>query len=150
MGKNRGAGPAGGGEELDWRERKFVAAYSGNARAAARAAGYPPGEVKSAHRLLRRPGVARALGRRPAAKRSTPTADRREREEFLTSLLRNGEAKPGERLRACELLARMAGDFLVRAGGRPGAAAMDGRTAFERLCRLLGEEKYALPGRRGS
>lgn len=121
---------------LTEKQRRFVEAYCGlalgNATEAARLAGYKGSDGTlgvTAHETLKNPKVRRAIEEASAQVRSQAIADRRERMEWLTSVMRgtikapkylmSGEcvdAEPDwrERVKACELLGKMSGDFLEK------------------------------------
>ena len=102
---------------LTERERNFAALYNGNGAESARRAGVR-GSIsvcsQAATRMLAEPGVIEIIEARQAI-RSRPTiADRNERQEFWTTIMRDNDRDDATRLRAAELLGRSEGDFLDR------------------------------------
>jgi len=92
-----------------------VEAFSGNASAAARAAGYSEKTAYSqGERLLRNAEILSAIQERENRQLSALVADRTERQVFWTSIMRDENQRMGDRLRASELLAKANGDFLER------------------------------------
>jgi len=108
---------------LTERQRRFVEAYvgkaEGNATEAARLAGYSH-ETTQGPRLLENVGVREAIeaARKPRTKRAIAT--REERQEFLTRVMNDEDdsndngVEMRDRLKACELLSKMQGDFIER------------------------------------
>ena len=97
------------------RQKRFVEAFSGNASAAARAAGYSEKTAYSqGERLLRNAEILSAIQERENRQLSALVADRTERQVFWTSIMRDENQRMGDRLRASELLAKANGDFLER------------------------------------
>jgi phage terminase small subunit len=102
---------------LSEKERRFVEAYmgqaNGNATQAAILAGY---SAKAAHvtasRLLRKAKVKEQIDSR--VKSDALVADREERQRFLSTLMRNADAHPLARLKACDQLAKTQGDYISR------------------------------------
>lgn len=98
---------------LTGKQRKFVEAYSGNATAAAIAAGY---SAKTAHSIgnenLRKPDIVAAIRKRENKAIKHDVASRLERQKFWTSTMRDVENDMKDRLKASELLGRSEGDFL--------------------------------------
>jgi phage terminase small subunit len=115
---------------LTTKQRRFVEAYDGNATEAAREAGYGARtrpERLDAHlaevgyQNLRKLHIMAAIEARERPRLEALIADREERQEFWTSIMRgesngNGGMPPSmtERLRASELLARSQADFVDR------------------------------------
>lgn len=103
--------------KLSERERRFVEAYmgqaAGNASKAAALAGYSP---KTAYqlgsRLLKKVQIRAAIAERQQA--DPLVADRAERQAFLSAMLRDESAHPLARLKACDQLSKMSGDYLER------------------------------------
>jgi hypothetical protein len=110
-------------DDLSPRHRRFVELVASGMPAgrAYTAAGYAAEGASAeacASRLLGSARVSEAL---TAVQASTEDiADRAERQRFLTAVLRDGDQPTRDRLRACEILGRMAGDY---ATDRPDAAA---------------------------
>lgn len=98
---------------LNDQQRRFVAAYRGNAREAARVAGYK-GPKEAAHRLITNPKVVAAIRAREGQETKTLVLDRQQRQAFWTSVIQDSAASMTDRLRASELLGRSEGDFLDR------------------------------------
>ena len=97
------------------RQKRFVEAFSGNASAAARAAGYSEKTAYSqGERLLRNVEISSAIRERENRQLSALVADRTERQVFWTSTMRDECQRTCDRLRASELLAKANGDFLER------------------------------------
>lgn len=107
--------------ELTEKQRRFVEAYvgeaQGNATKAARLAGYSGDDrtlaVKGAE-AVRNGKVARAIEDARKATTSTAVATREERQAFLSKMMRDEEIEPKDRLKACEVLGRMHGDFIEK------------------------------------
>lgn len=101
--------------EMTAKQKMFVAAYSGNATEAARAAGYSSKTAYSqGQRLLKNAEVAEAIREREGARTGALVATREARQEFWTAVMMNEELPMKERLRASELLGRSEGDFLEK------------------------------------
>lgn len=102
---------------LTERQQRFVEAYAvtGNAAESARRAGYkcPDPEGK---RLLRNAPIVAALSKLTEKRKNSAIADREERSQFLTKVVRGKmkDADMKDRLKASELLSKMQGDFLER------------------------------------
>lgn len=104
------------------RERLFCEAYTGDAQAngkrAAEMAGYtgsdPTLRVK-ASQILAKPHVQAELERLRASTTSAAVASREERQQFLTKVMRGEEpGEPKDRIKACEILGKMHGDFVEK------------------------------------
>lgn len=103
--------------ELSPRQRAFVVAYArhGVAERAAIEAGYSNRTARgSAARLLANAGIRAELSRISSIATTEAVADLRERREFWTRTMRDGDAPMRERLKASELLGKSEGDFLDR------------------------------------
>lgn len=113
--------PRGKPARLTARQAAFVAAYAGNATAAARAAGYtgsPDALATTGSVLLANPKVRLAIqARQPPA--SLAIASRAQRQAWWTRVMEDEETPLRWRLEASKLLAQSEGDFL--AGGTGGA-----------------------------
>jgi phage terminase small subunit len=97
------------------RQRKFVAAYTGNASEAARAAGYSEHTAaEQGYRLLRNVQVRRALLAREQGQVEKLMLTRRERQELWSEIAVDTSQPIMARLRALELLGRSEGDFTDR------------------------------------
>ncbi|NCB17669.1 MAG: terminase small subunit [Synergistales bacterium] len=97
----------------------FVAAYAGNASAAALAAGYSPKTAHViGHELLKKPEIQEAIQTRMGERLNPLVANREERQSFWSSVMRDRESDPKDRLRASELLGKSEGDFLDRIENR--------------------------------
>jgi len=100
---------------LTAQQRKFVEAYQGNATEAAIAAGYSAKTAKAqGSRLLTNVDIAKAIAKRAARDAKPTIASREERQELLTSIMRSGDEKTADRIKATEILGKMNGDFLER------------------------------------
>ena len=101
--------------ELTERQRRFVAAYDGNATQAAVIAGYSERTAEwIGPQVLRIPHVQAAIRERCEVERRHLVMSRVERQEMWTRISQDEAAPLRERLRASELLARSDGDFLDR------------------------------------
>ena len=97
------------------RQKRFVEAFSGNASAAARAAGYSEKTAYSqGERLLRNVEILTAIQERENRQLSALVATRSERQSFWSRVMRDEAEQMRDRLRASELLAKASGDFLER------------------------------------
>ncbi len=97
------------------RQKRFVAAYDGNATRAAIAAGYSPRWAgTNSSKLLRNTEIQAAIMEREKEELSGLIATRKERMEFWTQVMNNEEARVTDRLKASELLGKAEGDFLNR------------------------------------
>lgn len=104
---------------LTVRQRRFVEAYQGDATAAAVAAGYAPASAAvTGCKMLRIPKIRDAVRAREGNRLRDVIAGRDERMAFWSCIMRGGRLadgtvpRLGDRLKASELLARAAGDFL--------------------------------------
>ena len=101
--------------KLNARQQAFVNAYTGNATAAALAAGYSEKSARvQGRRMITNVNVANAIKKREAQRLAPAIATRQERQEFWTSVLRNKDEAMKNRLKAAELLGKSEGDFLER------------------------------------
>ncbi len=103
--------------ELSPRQLAFAAAYAkhGVAERAAVEAGYGKRTARAqGSRLLTNADIVAELGRLVRSTESATIADAVERKTFLTTTLRDAEGDMKDRLKACELLGKMEGDFLER------------------------------------
>ncbi len=86
-----------------------------NATKSAIMAGY---SVKSAYsigaELLRKPEIKNYIEQQINERTNSLIADRTEREKFLTVIMRDDTEDTKQRLKACELLSRLQGDFIVK------------------------------------
>ena len=86
-----------------------------NATKSAIMAGY---SVKSAYsigaELLRKPEIKNYIEQQMNERTNSLIADRTEREKLLTSIMRDDTEDTKQRLKACELLSRLQGDFIVK------------------------------------
>jgi hypothetical protein len=92
-------------------EVKFIEAFQGDVRQAAELAGIHFG---TAHRMLRRAHVTKALRARSKATINDLIAGKEERMIFFSELLRDQSAAAKDRLKAGELLCKMGGDFIIQ------------------------------------
>lgn len=97
---------------LTVKQRRFVEAYSGDAMAAARAAGFA--SRASASRLLGKPEIKAAIMARDKELVGTEIATRRERQAFWSEVMRDQGENMANRLKASENLGKSEGDFLQR------------------------------------
>ena len=100
---------------LTAKQQRFIDAYTGNATAAAIAAGY---SEKTAPFIgaenLKKPKILAAIKSRETI-RSTPLiASRAERQQFWSSVMRDKEQQMRDRLKAAELLGKSEADFVER------------------------------------
>ena len=104
-------------QKLTSRQRKFVALYEGNATKAATLAGFSKKTAYSqGQRLLKNVEIIKALQEREKKETGPLIADRIERQEFWTSVLRGKigkvrKVKMNDRLKASELLGKSEADF---------------------------------------
>lgn len=97
------------------KQERFVAAYDGNATAAAIAAGYSPKTARCiGQENLTKPDIQEAIKEREAGRLGALIATREERQKFWTAVMGDEGQPMKERLRASELLGRSEGDFLER------------------------------------
>ena len=115
-----------GSRRLTPRQKKFIALYAGNAREAARLAGYK--DPRCANQLMRNPKIIAALRERNKITEQSAAAQyimsRVERQMFWTKVIQDESIRIQHRLKASELLARSEGDFVERReltgpGGQP-------------------------------
>lgn len=102
---------------MNQRRRAFCEAYllSGNATEAAREAGYSAQSARSqGQRLLTFADVQEYLEERNREICAAGTAQMEEIRRFWSAVMRDQGAKPGDRLKASELLAKTYGAFLDR------------------------------------
>ena len=100
---------------LTAQQRRFVAAYQGNATEAAIAAGYAKsGAHVQGNRLLNNANVRTAIKQREARDARPLIASREERQERLTKIIRSAAEETRDRIKAIEILGKMSGDFLER------------------------------------
>lgn len=102
-------------KDLTDKQKRFIEAYNGNGAEAARVAGYSAKNAdKIAFQLLENPDIAEAIRERENARRAALIATREERLIALTEIMRNGEERTSDRLRAAEIMCRAEGDFIDR------------------------------------
>jgi len=132
------------------RMRKFVAAYmeTGNATEAARRAGYGNGTdsacAVAGSELLRKPKVKELIEKAQQKLESKSIASREERLQILSELVRgNLEARPGERIRAADLISKMNGEQIInnRISGPTGGPVEIEALGLMELIKLLKEDK---------
>ncbi len=100
---------------LTTKQKRFIEAYTGNASAAAIAAGYSEKTSYSAgQRLLKNVDIQEAIRCREEERRTELIADREARQQFWTSVMSDPEQKMQDRLKASELLGRSECDFSDR------------------------------------
>lgn len=106
---------------LTEKQRRFVDAFmgaaKGNATEAARIAGYKgtPGALHvTATRTLSNAKVHAAIAERRKAEADTAIMDRQGLQQFFHTMASDDDKRPGDRLKAAELLGKMTGEFLNR------------------------------------
>ena len=106
---------------LSAKQKRFIEAYCGNATDAARLAGYKGndntlGQVGDEN--LKKPKIAAAIKAREDERLLKTIANREERQQFWTSIMRDelddDPQDMKDRLKASELLGKSEGDFLDR------------------------------------
>lgn len=116
------------GDKLTTKQRRFVDAYDGNATQAAIAAGYSPKTARAIGKEnLTKPLILAEIKARDTI-RSTPLiANRAERQQFWSSVMRDKEQMMRDRLKAAELLGKSEADFVERQEitGRDGAPLIE-------------------------
>ena len=119
------------GDKLTTRQRRFVEAYTGNATAAAIAAGYSEKTAEViGHENLRKPKILAEIKAREVVRCTPLIASRAERQQFWASVMPDKEQQMRDRLKAAELLGKSEADFVERQEitGRDGAPLIDGVT----------------------
>jgi phage terminase small subunit len=108
-------------QELTEKQRRFVEAYvgeaQGNATRAAKLAGYSGKDDALAVRgaeVVRNRKVQLAIEEARASVTSEAIATREERQTFLTRTMRDEGIEPKDRIKACEVLGKMQGDFIEK------------------------------------
>lgn len=102
---------------LTKKQKLFVEYYAGNATQAAIKAGYSKTSAGTAGCYLMKNGkVLKALKERENREKHPEIADKRERQKFLSDILRDGEMDINYRLKAAELLSKIDGDFSSSVG----------------------------------
>ena len=97
------------------KQKRFVAAYDGNATEAALAAGYSKKTAYAqGHRLLKKAEIAEAIQKREQKRSFQTIMNREERQRFWSEMALNPNAEDRDRLRASELLGKSEGDFIDR------------------------------------
>lgn len=99
------------------RQRIFVAEYLNtlDVTRSAIAAGYSRRSAYSTgSRLLKNAEIQKYVEDVMNERINTRIADRSERQEFLTTIMRDNEQPIKARIKACELLSRLDGDFINR------------------------------------
>lgn len=100
--------------EMTLKQRKFVELYEGNATDAAIKAGYAKKHAgKIGFQLLEITRIAEAIKKRQDKKINRKIADRNERAELYTDIMRHSNDE-NVRIKACEVLGKMEGDFVTR------------------------------------
>lgn len=106
---------------LSPRERLFCEAYSGeacgNGQQSAKIAGYKGNDLVlrvAASKMLAKPHIQAELERLRATVTTKAVATREERQRFLTETMRDVAIEPKDRIKACEVLGKMQGDFVER------------------------------------
>lgn len=101
---------------LSPKQQAFIEHYAacGNATEAARLAGYRKPHPQGAENLLK-PTVQAAIEALTESSKQQRIATAVERQEFLTTMMRGEiEGEPKDRIKACELLGKMQGDFIEK------------------------------------
>ena len=99
------------------RQRIFIAEYLNTldvTRSAIKAGYSRRSAYSTGSRLLKNAEIQKYVGEVMNERINSRIADRSERQEFLTTIMRDNEQPTKERLRACELLSRLDGDFINR------------------------------------
>ena len=102
--------------KLTIKQKKFKEVYSGNATKAAIKAGYSKKTARSqGQRLLTNVDILKAIQTRETKEINTLIADRQERQQFWTEVIRKTMKRAGikmdHRLKASELLGKSEADF---------------------------------------
>lgn len=101
---------------LSPKQQAFVEHYAacGNATEAARRAGYKNPNKVSAENMVKI-GIQSAIQEITESSKQQRIATATERQEFLTTMMRGEiEGEPKDRIKACELLGKMQGDFIEK------------------------------------
>ena len=106
-------------ERLTEKERRFVELFNGeNLFDAVMGAGYGAKNRKNAlvmgNNLLSKEKIQRALSGQSVLQRRKDIADKGERMQFLTAVMRDAEQPILARIRACELMGKAFGDYIER------------------------------------
>ncbi len=99
------------------RQRIFIAEYLNtlDVTRSAITAGYSRRSAYSTgSRLLKNAKIQKYIGDVMNERINSRIADLTERQEFLTCIMRDNEQTTKERLKACELLSRISGDFVTK------------------------------------
>lgn len=129
MQKAKNNAPRGTSRELSTKQKRFIAAYNGNATAAAIEAGYSTKNAdKIGGQLMKNPRIVAAIRARENERNAEAIATREERQRFFTAIMRDEGQPTRERLRATELLGKSEGDFVERqeVTGKDGAPLLPG------------------------
>ena len=101
---------------LSPKQQAFVEHYAacGNATEAARRAGYKNPNKVSAENMVKI-GIQSVIQEITESSKQQRIATAVERQEFLTTMMRGEiEGEPKDRIKACELLGKMQGDFIEK------------------------------------
>jgi phage terminase small subunit len=104
-------------KKLTAKQKKFVEAYVGNATEAAKLAGYSEKTAKAiGHENLTKPNLLEAVEKRQEKEINKLIADRKERQEFWSKIMRDGATSSEIKLlfaslKASELLGKSEADF---------------------------------------
>ena len=101
---------------LSPKQQAFVEHYAacGNATEAARRAGYKNPNKVSAENMVKI-GIQSVIQEITESSKQQRIATAAERQEFLTMMMRGEiEGEPKDRIKACELLGKMQGDFIEK------------------------------------
>ena len=97
------------------KQRLFVEAYQGNATEAALAAGYSKKTARFIGREnLTKPNILSAIKERGQEALAHLIAGREERQQFLTGIMRSTEERTTDKLKACDQLSKISGDYVSR------------------------------------
>ncbi len=105
-------------KKLTPKQKAFIEHYAacGNATEAARLAGYSNDKARIiGSQNLTKINIQAALGALTESSKRQRIATAVERQEFLTTMMRGEiECEPKDRIKACEVLGKMQGDFIDR------------------------------------
>ena len=122
--------------EFTLKQRRFIDAYAGDAKAAAEAAGISFGYGRN---LLTQDDVRTAIQQREATEtRPVLIATRLQRQHFWSETMRDEGCPMRERLRASELLGKSEGDFIQRIEQVGGPVKRLDELSLEELEYMLG------------
>jgi len=102
---------------LTYKQTAFVSSYiqSGNATEAAIMAGYSKKTARAVGcENLTKPNIAKQIALAADSIASAGILNAEQRAEWLTGVIQNSEVSIGDKLKACDLLNRMTGEYLTR------------------------------------